>query len=142
MDNIKDEVFGTLLWDSEYECWTGKTEIRQTHSVEIRVYISEGNGVQILKSARHSFLKIREQESDLHLLTANAYLDVYNKTWNENDEDIDIASFVSLTKLETIVFSNDGTSGLYYDDGDLFAGHWIVAFLNPDGEFKYARLFG
>ena len=61
--------------------------------------------------------------------------------WNE-EAAIDSAHFAACITLQTVIFYPDGSAELFYDDGDLFAGHVILVSLDTYGALQDATLAG
>jgi len=68
-------------------------------------------------------------------------LPIHNDSWNDGTP-ITEAAFIARMKLESACIFPDGTSELFYEDGDLFWGHMIVITLNQGGAFEDADIAG
>jgi hypothetical protein len=76
----------------------------------------------------------------LRRAVAEAYLDLYNDLWSEDEEDLDHDGFCARIKPTSVDVDEEGGGvTIYFDDGGLFRGHTILmeldALLQPD-DFK------
>lgn len=74
---------------------------------------------------------------------ADGLLDLKNSEWLEEDEQpIDRDSFMKRIELQETEQRSDGIIELWCNDGDLFFGHSIIVYLNPDFTMKDTELAG
>ena len=66
---------------------------------------------------------------------------MYNNTWSEN-EIINRDEFANRINIESIMIWSDGSSEIYYQDSNLFAGHSIVVNLDARGELEDVNIAG
>ena len=80
---------------------------------------------------------------------ANEFLDLYNDNWRFGDDDEDDPDKPELTKeefmealsLRSLLFYSEDVE-VFFDDNDMFLGHWLIA-SDFDGEnFNYSQMFG
>ena len=70
-------------------------------------------------------------------------LELKNDAWLEIEEkEVTAAEFLERIKLESICFYDDSSFDLYYDDGDLFAGHTITVSISADRTSRDATIAG
>lgn len=142
---MEDKTWGELIYDNEHNCWNSKLEITPNNFVDITIEAEETKTLASKKFANLVFTKIRQiiqEEINIRLCAANKLIDLYNKSWN-NDEDIDCQTFMKQLKLEEIFFDADENSFHFcYDDGNLFLGHTIIVDIDADGLFQDAGIAG
>jgi hypothetical protein len=138
MENITDKTFGVLEWDNQLNLYSTQVELSPIHQVQVNFHIESSVA---LERIRQVYEGIQAQESALRQATADALLVLHNDTWNEQEE-INTQEFMRRMNLEAITFYEDGTSELFYNDGDLFWGHCIVLSLNNQGQFQDATIAG
>ncbi len=73
----------------------------------------------------------------LRRVVAEGYLDLYNDTWSQDDEDLDHDGFCARITPNSVDIDEDGVQ-VYFDDGDLFLGHSIV--MSFDAELQLAEI--
>lgn len=80
----------------------------------------------------------------LHRAVADLLLEQANDWRDEDDtpEPLTTEAFLTATSLTDVCLYGDGSAELVYDDGDLFAGHVIVASVDADGTVTDADLAG
>ena len=73
--------------------------------------------------------------------TAPYWATVFNETWSEEGP-IAREEFARRLELVEVSFGADGAPNLWYDDGDLFAGHNLSAYFDAAGRYRGANFFG
>jgi len=78
-----------------------------------------------------------------HYAARKGLLHLYNRFWlDENCGPLDEESFVSkLTHPSLVLMDEFGAATIYFDDSDMFAGHWIEVFVYR-GELFSANIIG
>ena len=85
---------------------------------------------------------VRGHEEQARLHVADAYLDTFNENWTEEGP-IGREEFARRIELIEVSFGPGGGGPmLWYDDGDLFAGHSLSAHFDADFRFQGANLWG
>ncbi|BAZ05762.1 DUF2262 domain-containing protein [Calothrix sp. NIES-3974] len=137
---IYDQILGELTWNDDDECWVSQVQFNLEHRVNITVDPEDDETGAIILMARQYFVKLQNQE-EMHIrrCIAEELLANYNDNWNKG-ENISIHQFIDMIKLEDIVFYANGMIQLFYHDGDLFAGHCIVASIDGQGVYQGAAL--
>ena len=68
-------------------------------------------------------------------------LELKNSTWLQGDEfELKAITFLKSIKLLSIHFFGDGAFEMFFDDGGLFAGHWIKVNVNSRREVEDASI--
>ncbi|BAY84171.1 hypothetical protein NIES267_36670 [Calothrix parasitica NIES-267] len=134
-----------LIYDNEHDCWKTKLEIHNNHFIDLTIETEDKQTIQIKQFNNQILPKIIEiikQEASIIFSSANELVDLYNRSWNDN-ENIDCDTFIQQIKLEEIVFNLDENSfQFWYNDGDLFLGHAIVLDVGGDGLFQDVQIVG
>gem|GEM_PF-3589668 len=135
-----DKVFGALVWESEYNWWSSTVEITPGRRVKIGVCGKRDNPAKVIGQAKILFLTIRGNERELREFAAIKLLDL-SQEWNEGPE-ITRSDFIKKISIEAVTFYEEGGAEVYYNDGELFAGHTIIVRVAKDGKLKDALLGG
>lgn len=70
-------------------------------------------------------------------------LNVRNRNWREAHEKVLTAKqFASHLKIAGLHVYEDGTSVVYFDDGDLFWGHSVAVYVGSKGAMQSASIEG
>jgi hypothetical protein len=143
--SAKDNLLAGIRWDARSNWWRGSVDLTSFHAIEVCISVAESDYEQVIERVGELCLVIRKNELSYRESAAEALLSLHNDTWNEG-EPISRAEFISRMKMESMVVSSDGESGLvtelYYDDGDLFWGHVIAVSLTEEGHFEAANIAG
>lgn len=70
------------------------------------------------------------------------YYDIWAEGWAREGEYVDRADWIARISPANVDMDGSGAISIYYDDGDLFAGHSLIASMSPDGEIEEAMLVG
>jgi hypothetical protein len=139
-DVFDDPALGRLVHDNELNWWEGQVELRPNLRIDFRLSTRTGGGpdvgfdelvrqgVEYLEWARGAETAIRERIAD-------ELLGTYNDNWaDENDSTGKLTrdEFLGVICAYSVTLDARGESTWYYDDGDLFAGHWIQVRLGSD----------
>lgn len=73
----------------------------------------------------------------LRCVVAEDYLELYNDTWSQDDEDLDYDGFCARITPTSVDIDEDGVQ-IYLDDGGLFLGHSIV--VSFDAELRRTEI--
>jgi hypothetical protein len=140
---LEDPDLGKLTWEEDLQWWRGEMDWASGHPISVAVSCVEKEEIQILlPQARRAFAWVREHEAHARLCAARELLDLYNSTWREKEEPISLQEFARRIKLVEIGIRSEGATELWYDDGDLFAGHQIAVKFDPEGKFQRADIHG
>lgn len=138
---LESPVFGQLRYNEEYERYEGNYSIEK-QPVSVSIHVSDDGEVKdISKRAENWVLnKLYEEvflEMEQHMLALK------NDAWLDDDEKpVTTKKFRRKVALGSITFYNNFTSSMYYEDGDIFGGHWIVVDVDETGKYKSATLAG
>lgn len=86
---------------------------------------------------------ISKNQNELNSRVVRILLPLKNESWlEENESRINEKTFMNRIKLISIIFFDDLSSELVYDDGNLFWSHQIVADLSEENELTNADIQG
>jgi hypothetical protein len=136
---LKSSVLGTLTSERELDWWCAKYQFAKGHKVE--VHINNIDGIEkALGTIEDKLQRICKEEETIREFAAKKLLKLANE-WAEG-KTVTKEDFVSRMRLEAIEFYNDLSSGLYYNDGDLFWGHTITIDIDKNGKCTRAEFQG
>jgi hypothetical protein len=145
--DLYDPVLGVLRWDPDQwgwgEEWRGSVLLTPKHSVTVVFQWRERDGTlaECLGRAREAFLRIRGNEWNYRLQTANYILMEDPAPWlssADDDEDVgswDAGQLARRLSLVHVKFYTNGLVNLHYDHGGLFGMLAVNTELQPDGTF-------
>lgn len=116
----------------------------QYNGVEIRIlkgpYLQGG---QPTDRAVSDYTHLVTRFDELREFAADKLLSLYNDSWLDDEHGtIDRAGFIARLENPSITLYDElGAAVVYFDDGDLFGGHWIEVMLD-NGVPTYADLIG
>lgn len=100
---------------------------------------------EILELTKKVLKDFQAYESKAREKIIEEFLDTYNESWADEEEGYPILTkeqFNEKLTLQDIGFSSEQMVEFYYDDGDMFGGHSLIA-ISFDGEnFDDANMFG
>jgi hypothetical protein len=141
MSAIHEEVLGRLEWDDRTGDWRGGLDLFPNFHVGISVEPQE-DLARTLIQARESLSWLRENEDYARRCIADELLETYNGSWSEEERPISLEEFIDRIELLDVDFAGDGSVGLWYDAGEMFGGHAIVAEFDRDRRIREAHLVG
>ena len=137
---LSDSVLGNIKWNDRYNWWEGESALNSGDRFSFSISVdSEDEAIPPPIIERFNFLK--QNENQIHQNIAAQMLELFNDTWSEGEQ-ITEQDFIKTTKLADASFSDDGDVELFYEDGDLFAGHSIVTTLDKSGKISDPYLAG
>jgi hypothetical protein len=148
---ITDPVLGELVWNPQRLWWEGKCTVPDGASIPLSIH-SLGYSTQlppfedttydrtITPESREALSRVRCAGSNLRSALAEKYLPLYPR-WNEGER-ITEREFKRRLKLEGITLTPEGNAEAFFEDDGMFAGHALIAHLDPDGIVRYVELFG
>lgn len=137
--DIDHAVLGKLKWNGELNSWESVVELRVDCPVDLRLLqkVDAGptsnmdellrSGIDMLEWARQSEPACRDQ-------IAKELFELYNDTWAPEDTLVPTtqAEFLERITPWSLVLDIDGSGYFYWDDDDMFAGHWIEIRFHKD----------
>ena len=131
---------GDFLLNREYQYYTARID-----DYAFTLDVDEGSD-EICTVALSAFNKIdnfKEFEQRISTYISETLLDLAND-WLDNDDQDPITAeiFAKRITMGELVFRNDGTIEVYYDDDDIFWGHCIIANIDADGNPVSADIAG
>jgi hypothetical protein len=144
-------VLGAIRWNAALDSWESQVDLTPGRCVRFAI-VAEAEwanadpdglfalGAEYLGWARQAEPACRERIAD-------AYLDVYNHSWADDNPDegpppLDRPGFIANLRPAGISLFHDGSANWVYDPGDQFAGHGISVYVSEDRVFVRASLFG
>lgn len=149
VSTFQDAVLGELTYDDRLSRWDGHSAaLGVPFSLSAHTFADSGAGLPgdeaALEVYRAAFLRLEKGEGELRCQVAEAMTELAEE-WRDPDEDplpVTPERFLERMKLESLSIYADGDAELFYSDGDLFAGHVIIAAVNPDGTLRDATIAG
>jgi len=136
---LKSKLLGTLRYEKEFNWWTAKFVLGKGHRIDVTINDQEDMD-KVVVAVEIRLTQLKKNELSLREYAAKKLLKLANE-WAEGEK-VTKEDFVSRLRLETIAFYNDLSTGLYYDDGDLFWGHTITVDLDKRGKCTRAEFQG
>lgn len=133
------EGLGTWTYDDNLDWWAGQT-IFQGKTIRITIAVDKGHQLEPLDRVQERLDEL--QIFDFDAIAASYMLSLFNESWNEEDVDLTAAEFASRVRLESIALEMDGSSAIWLEDGDLFAGHSIVIYLDAANVVEEVGIMG
>lgn len=135
-------VLGTLAFDPLLGWWRTRSTVPLGGSDQVVLTLSV-YGDPDLPAGRFdeaAGVLRRLDPRALRRSVAEYYLDLYNDTWcqDDDDEDLDHEGFCARIRPTSVDFDEEGGVEIYFDDGGLFLGHTIV--MRLDAELRPADL--
>ena len=144
-------ILGRVQWNATLDSWESRVDFAPGCCIRYAI-VAEAQwadtdpeelftiGAEYLRWARQAEPACREQIAD-------DYLEVYNRSWADDDPDegpppLDRSGFIAHLRLAGISLFHNGSADWVYDAGDLFAGHGISVLVGEDRKFGRAMLFG
>jgi hypothetical protein len=94
----------------------------------------------ITQESREALSRVCRSDAILRAGVSKKYLPLF-ANWNEGNR-ISDAEFKRRLTLESIILTPDGKAEVFFQDDDMFAGHALIAHLDPDGVARYVEMFG
>lgn len=153
--SIEDPVLGRFVLERQYSCFEGTLDWLGT-GCRINLLTDERDGDTAEKAYAHLkklYGSRKEWDEKFRHFAAEQFWELANEWYDgddideDEDKDADIIyitkeDFIRRIALMNIAISAEGNLTLYYDDGDMFAGHAIEIDANIDGSMKRADIVG
>lgn len=140
MEYINDSYLGIIKYSDEYDWYEGKINLETGEAIEFFLNV-EDDFSEVLKYTQKIISNLSQQSANYKNFIADKLLDLYNDTWSE-DEVIDKPEFCRRIAIESVQVYDDGSVEIFYEDGDLFAGHTILIYINSNGELVDVDIAG
>jgi hypothetical protein len=142
---IQDDVLGTLTYDVRWSKFDGVVPFGDKQ-VEISVIFGSPPKVvsdtDVLQ-ARSAYSALVDQKASIEAGIVREYLSLYNDEWRPEESDpINQDQFLDAIEPEHIDIELGHVRGLWYDDGNLFAGHALHVRFTDDGNISEIALAG
>lgn len=127
-------VFGRLEHDDELNTYQAKVALGKKQ-FSIRLEMSDDGDYARAEERAIRFMRDAKVELEAaRRYLAGHYLDLANEDWSEGDQErMSVKEFLSRIEPEDVLFNGDGGVELTFRDGEVFAGHWLIARIRPDG---------
>jgi hypothetical protein len=136
-------VLGRLEYDEDRRDYTGVLTTRG-QKVSFRVNRNDDGRFETAEDRAIRFARDPRAEIDaVERFLAGHYLDLANEEWLPPDQPrLSVEGFIKAIKLEEVEFEGDGGVSFTFADGDVFAGHWLIAHARADGVLAHHELAG
>ncbi|MGL5062468.1 MAG: DUF2262 domain-containing protein [Microcoleus sp.] len=134
---------GKLRYSFENNCYEAQITFKQGQiSIDIETE-DRDNIVSLLDRADRCVCQLVIYDENAKKYAARELLELKNQTWlDENEEPLTMEKFKSCMILESLVISSEGDVQFYYNDGDLFWGHYILIAMDSSDLFVDADIPG
>ncbi|NGZ75239.1 DUF2262 domain-containing protein [Saccharibacillus alkalitolerans] len=134
---------GLLTFKTELQWFEGEWEA-EGRRIDIRLQTPERKrALELLPILEQRIAGLESTDTSARRLAADELLDAKNDFWlDEDEEEATPEQFAGLMELESLTLDEDGDVALWYDDGELFAGHTICVRFDAAGVFLSADMMG
>jgi hypothetical protein len=141
---LSDPTLGDLHWNEQHFGYDGKLYPGAKQEVRLLISLREcADKDKALQDARSTFEVISRNIPAAAEFAERQLLQFKNGEWLEEGEDpVSSSDFRSRIKLTSIALYPDGECELYFEDGGLFAGHYILVLWRPRVGFHQASVEG
>jgi len=137
-------VLGVLTWDDNFAQWNAAIDFAPEDTVSISITPNDAGDDAAIASGADFITWLRENEPNARAYAAGKMFELA-EDWHEEDEEpeaITAASFAGRITLSEITFDSSGEASLWYNDGDVFAGHVIVVSVDANQAFTDVQMMG
>jgi hypothetical protein len=140
---VVDSILGSFDWDDHIGCLQGRLYHPSGGCIELHVNLSTAehasnpNQPSVFTPLRKVVNWLREAEERVRLVVADKMVQLYNRSWSREAEDIPPEEFARRIEMVALSVESDGTEyELIDNDGEMemFMGHQIAARFDADGE--------
>ena len=142
---IQDNVLGMLIYDAKWDNYTGVVTFGDK---QVRISIRFGSLPELvseadISQARAAYLDIVARKTAIETEILREFIDLYNDEWRDRSNPIiNQDEFLDTITPEQIDIALGQVQEVWYDDGDLFAGHLIDVRFKDDGSIREMGLTG
>jgi hypothetical protein len=140
--SFEDDTLGIIQYDKRFGWWS--TIAQLTQDLEIDLTLELGAAQSVPESILRAFQHLQDHELELRGSVCSHLLELA-EDWREDDgkpEPWTLEAFMDAVTITSASFDEDGAATIYYDDGEVFAGHVIVVAVSSDGAFQDANIAG
>lgn len=140
---IKHEFLGCIRYNSEFDWYEGQIVFHEAQ-ISISVSIDDTDKVELVLTRASSVVNnLEHYVQDATEYAAEKLLKLKNEIWLGKDEAfLTTDEFKNRITLDGVVFSPDGEVEFYYNDGNLFFGHFILVRMDKNNYFINASICG
>ncbi|MFN6460867.1 MAG: DUF2262 domain-containing protein [Nostoc sp. DedVER02] len=140
--DIKDEILGYLRYNSELDWYESQLFFYETQ-LSISLSIDDNDNVEsALNRASSVIPELKDYAKRAKEYAVEQLLNLKNETWLDEGEALTSEKFKSRMTLEALVFCPEGKVEFYYNDGNLFFGHYILIKMDKYNYFVDASIHG
>jgi len=143
-ETIQDDVLGTLTHNAKWGVFNGVVPFDDNQVGISIIFASPADAVSPadLAQAREAYLALVSRKSSIEAAIVDDLLTLYNDTWREDRDPINQHQFLEAIKPDVISIELGFVRSLWYDDGDLFAGHALLIRFDEDSNITEIGLAG
>jgi hypothetical protein len=134
-------VLGTFSFNSSINWWRTQSTVPLGRTDQVMLSVNGNPDVPAERFDEAAGILRRLDSQHLRRVVAEHYLELYNDTWCQDDEDLDHDAFCARIAPTSIDIDEDGVQ-IYFDDGDLFLGHSILMLLDAQLQLTEIKLAG
>lgn len=125
--SIQDELFGELKFDPALSLYQTKANWLG-EEVDLSIMCEEGENIhELIPTAKKLWSDQKTWSNKIKDYAVSELLELKNEGWRHDSErKVSAKKFKEHMKLESITVWPGGSFEFYHNDGDLFAGHWIL----------------
>jgi hypothetical protein len=140
--SFEDDTLGTLSYDKRFGWWSTITNL--TPDLEIDLTLELGAAQSVPESILNAFKHLQNHEPELRRNICSHLLELAEDWRDEDDvpEPWTLEAFMKAVIITSASFDEDGAATIYYDDGEVFAGHVMIVGVSSTGEFQDANIAG
>ena len=139
VEELKMRGFSTLKYDTNLAWWEGQTKF-QDKKITLHISAEKTDKFGPLEDIKERLNQLKPL--DFHQIAADGLLSLFNENWNPNDTAINAEQFKEKLHLREITLERDGSASIWFDDGDLFAGHSILVALDDENKVTDTGIMG
>lgn len=140
--SFEDDTLGTIQYDKRFGWWSTIAEL--TPDLEIDLTLELGAAEHVPESILSAFKYLQDHELELRHNVCAHLLELAEEWRDEDDtpEAWTLEAFMKAVTITSASFDEEGAATIYYDDGEVFAGHVIMVAVSSDGAFEDASIAG